>query len=49
MYVNFQQNRISRSVKNENTNLLSDNRKLHKFATCNLNFEPKPQLAEVFA
>ena len=31
------------------TNISVDNRKLHKFATCNLNFETKPQLAELFA
>ena len=28
MYINFQQNRISRSVKNANTNLFANNRKL---------------------
>ena len=39
MYVNFQQNRVSRSVKIVHTNLFANNRKLHKIATCNSNFE----------
>ena len=39
MYKNFQQNGASRSVKIEHTNLFASNRKLHKFATCNLSFE----------
>ena len=39
MYMNFQQNRVSRSVKTVHTNLFANNRKLHKFATCNTNFE----------
>ena len=39
MYINFQQNRAGRSVKTEHTNLLANNRKLHKFATCNSSFE----------
>ena len=38
LYINFQQNRVSRSVKTVHTNLFANNRKLHKFATCNLNF-----------
>ena len=33
MYINFQQNRVSRSVKNVHTNLFAKNRKLDKFAT----------------
>ena len=33
LYINFQQNRVSRSVKNVPTNLFAKNRKLHKFAT----------------
>ena len=41
MYINFQQNRTSRSVKTVHTNLFANNRKLHKFVTCNLNFETK--------
>ena len=39
MYINFQQNRVSRSVKTVHTNLFAKNCKLHKFATCNSNFE----------
>ena len=41
IFINFQQNRISRSVKNANTKLFANNRKLHKFVTCNSNFETK--------
>ena len=33
MYINFQQNRVSRSVKNVHTYLFAKNRKLHKFAS----------------
>ena len=36
MYINFQQNRVSRSVKNVHTYLFAETRKLHKFATNNL-------------
>ena len=39
MYINFQENRASRSVKTEHTNLFANNGKLHKFATCNSSFE----------
>ena len=39
MYINFQQNRISRSVKTVHTTLLEKNHKLHKCATTNSNFE----------
>ena len=39
MHSNFQQNRSNRSVKTVHTNLLAIQRKLHKFATCNSNFE----------
>ena len=35
MIINFQQDRVSRSVKTVHTNLFANNRKLHKFATCN--------------
>ena len=35
MYVNFQQNRINRSVKTVHTNLFAKKCKLHKFTTCN--------------
>ena len=34
-YINFQQNRVSRSVKTVHTNLFAKICKLHKFATCN--------------
>ena len=39
MHINFQQNRVSRSVKTVYTNLFAKNCKLHKFATTNSNFE----------
>ena len=39
MYINFQQNRVCRSVKTVHTNLFTKNRKLHKFAATNSNFE----------
>ena len=35
LYINFQQNRVSRSVKTVHTNLLAKICKLYKFATCN--------------
>ena len=35
IYIDFQQNRDSRSVKTVHTNLLAKICKLHKFATCN--------------
>ena len=38
MYIIFQQNRASRSVKNVHTNILANNRKLHTFATTNSKF-----------
>ena len=38
MYINFQQNWVSRSVKTVHINLFAKNRKLHKFATTNSNF-----------
>ena len=37
-YINFQQNRISRSVKTVHIHLFVKNRKLHKFSTANSNF-----------
>ena len=45
-YINFQQNRVSRSVKTVHTNLFAKNCKLHKFATCNSNFE-KSRLSDM--
>ena len=35
LHINFQQNRVSRSVKTVHTNLFAKNCKLHQFATCN--------------
>ena len=37
-YIDFQQNRVCRSFKTVHTNLFAKNRKLHKFATTNINF-----------
>ena len=37
-YINFQQNRVNRSVITVHTNVFTRNRKLHKFATTNSNF-----------
>ena len=39
MYVNFQQNRVCRSVKTVHTSLFAKNRNLHKFPTTNSNLE----------
>ena len=39
MHINFQQNRVSISDKTVYTNLFAKNCKLHKFETCNENFE----------
>ena len=39
MYLNFQQNWVSRSVKIVHTNIFAKNRKLHKFSTTNSNLE----------
>ena len=46
MYINFQQTRVSRSVQTVHPiylpiMLFLNNRKLHKFATTNSNFEKK--------
>ena len=41
MYIDFEQNRVCRSVKTVHTNLFAQYRKLHKFATTNSNFEKK--------
>ena len=45
MHINFQ-NRVNRSVKTVHTNLFAKNCKLHKFATCNYNFE-KSRLSDM--
>ena len=47
MYIEFQQNRVCRSVKTVHTNLFSQYRKLHKFATTNSNFEKKKILLDM--
>ena len=39
MYINFQQNRVCRSVKTVRTNLFAQYDKLHKLATTNSNFK----------
>ena len=39
MYINFQQNQVSRSVTTVHTHLFVNSRKLHKFAATNGNFE----------
>ena len=39
MHIDFQQNRVRRSVKTVHTNLFAKNCKLHQFATTNSNFE----------
>ena len=41
MYIDFQQNRVCRSVKTVHTNLFAQYCKLHKFPTTNSNFEKK--------
>ena len=46
MCINFQQNRVSRSVKTVHTNLFAKKCKFHKFATCNYNFE-KSRLSDM--
>ena len=46
MYINFQQNRVSISVKTLHTHLFAKNCKLHKFANCNYNFE-KSRLSDM--
>ena len=39
MYIDFQQNLVSRSVRTVHKNLFANNRKLHKFATTSSNIE----------
>ena len=39
MYINFQQTLVSRLVQTVHKNIFANNRKLHKFATTNSNFE----------
>ena len=47
MYINFQQNRVCRSVKTVHTYLLARNPKLHKFPTTNSNFEKKSIISDM--
>ena len=39
MHINFQETQVSTSVKIVHTNIFGKNCKLHKFSTCNYNFE----------
>ena len=39
MYINFQENWVSRSLKTVLTNIFAKNGKLHKFVPTNSNFE----------
>ena len=39
MYINFQQIRVNGSIKTVLTNILANNRKLHRFATINGNLK----------
>ena len=39
MHLNFQQNRVGRSVKTVHTKLLAKRYKLHKFEICKLQLE----------
>ena len=48
MYIDFQQNRVCRSVKTVHTNLSAQYRKLHKFATTNSNFEEKTIILDIY-
>ena len=47
MYINFQQNRINRSVITVHTNLFIKNCKFYKFATTNGNFFKKSTLSNM--
>ena len=47
MHINFQQTRVSRSVKTVHTNLFAKNGMLSKFATTNSNFEKKSILVDI--
>ena len=47
MYIDFQQNRVCRSVKTVHTNIFAQYRKLHKFATTNSNLEKKKIILDV--
>ena len=47
MYINFQQNRVNRSVITVHTNVFAKNCKLHKFATTNSIFFFKSTLSDM--
>ena len=47
MYINFQQNQVSRSLKTVHTNIFANNRKLHKIAITNKNIEKKMIISEM--
>ena len=47
MHINFQQNRVNRSIKTVHTNLFAQYRKLHKFATTNSNFEKNQSFTHI--
>ena len=47
MSIDFQQNRVCRSVKTVHTHLFAQYRKLYKFATTNRNFEKKKILVDI--
>ena len=46
MHINFQQNWVRSSVKTVHTNLFAKKCKLHKFVSCNKNFE-KSRLSDM--
>ena len=47
MYVNFQQSRVSRSVKAAHTNIFAKSCKLHKLAINNSNFK-KSNISDMY-
>ena len=47
MYINFEQNRVNRSVITEHTNVFAKNCKLHTFATTNSNIFFKSTLSDM--
>ena len=47
MYIDFQQNQVSRSLKTVHTNIFANNRQLHKIATINRNIEKKMIISEM--
>ena len=47
MYINLPQNSVNRSVKIVRTNLLANNRELHKFAATNSHYEKKMIISDM--